>query len=69
MTKVRLSNPQEHDRCEYCGFLPRTKREAELHEAGLDHKRLECPHQDVDAIKLREKNIKARGMDIGKVAW
>jgi hypothetical protein len=30
---------------------------------------LECPHQDVDAIERREQNIKARGMDLGKVAW
>jgi hypothetical protein len=58
MTKVRVAEPAEHDRCAYCGYRAKTKAEHERHEAGLDSKWLECPHQDIDAIKLREKSLR-----------
>jgi hypothetical protein len=53
--KIRMPAPTEHARCKYCGYLPTSQADEARHKAGLDPKRLECPLQDVDAIKEREK--------------
>jgi hypothetical protein len=64
--KVRVPNPEEHDRCPHCGYLPLSKADAELHAAGLDRKRLSCPASDLHAIKASQR---ARSIDFARVAW
>lgn len=77
MTTVRIKRPVELDddqddedrTCSYCGWEAKNRRDHERHAAGLDRKRLECPLQDIDAIKLQEQ-AQARGANwASKVLW
>ena len=42
--------------CPACGYVPATEAERARHEAGTDAQRLECAHQDIEAIKAEQDN-------------
>ena len=40
--------------CPNCGFKPEKATDRERHKAGVDETHLECPRQDIEAIKAQQ---------------
>ena len=52
--------------CPHCGYTAETRAEADRHAAGLDRKRLHCPHQNIEDIKAAQRK---QTVDFRRVAW
>ncbi len=42
--------------CPACGYEPTSEAERQRHKEGVDDKRLECAHQDIEAINARQQS-------------
>jgi hypothetical protein len=54
--------------CPACGHTTTTAAERARHENGIDAAHLECPHQDIEAIKAEQQRT-ARRPSFAGMAW
>jgi hypothetical protein len=63
-----LASEDDDNRCPTCGVEIDSPAELERHLAGVDAKRLDCAHQDLDTIIERQRGPDSRPID-GRTRW